>query len=280
MTTYAIQRLKALGICDATAYKVAQTLSLSSLSAGKRIWPASNAPIAWRLIINGIVAAITPTAKGVDEAQNIYGPESWFGEQPIINADTSYIEYVCVTDVELLSMAAPTFLKLLDTEPGFAKYMAHLTAWRAQRDAEMLMLMKAANPRLRTVLGLGVCFEAMAVKSNRPSTESLTDSITLAVNQDILAQLCGVSRTSFWETTSRLGNEGWLKAHYGKLEQLHSPVWRTVIRLRRESRSAKMNPAIKELLREFSHADMANRTPLTRPPEFKSLQPLPSPPAF
>lgn len=259
--TYATQRLKVLGISDSTAYRVASTLLLASLRAGEPIWPARNSSIAWRLIVNGMVAASIPTEKGGHEVQNIYGPETWFGEQPIINAAPSYIEYVCVTDVELLSMPAAIFVQLLDEEPCFAKSIARLTSWRAQRDAEILMLVKAGNPALRTVIGLGMFFEAIAAKSCRPVTENLTDTLTLPVKQHILAQLCGVSRTSLWENMSKLEDEGWLKVHYGKLELLNLPVWRTVMRRRRESRSAKMNPTIEEILSEFRHADMAKPSP-------------------
>lgn len=261
MSTYVTQRLKALGISDATASKVSQEFSLSSLSAGAPVWPASNSTIAWRLIINGIVAVITPMADGVNEVQNLYGPETWFGEQPIINAASSYIEYVCVTDVELLNMPAVIFLRLLDEESNFAKCVTRLTSWRAQRDAEILMLVKAGNPPLRTVIGLGMLFEAIAAKSNRPITENLTDRLTLPVKQHILAQICGVSRTSLWESMSRLEEDGWLKVHYGKLEMLNLPAWRTVMRRRRESRSAKMHPTIEELLSEFNNADMARPSP-------------------
>lgn len=261
MTTYATQRLKALGLSDATAYRVAPKLSLSSLSAGTPIWPSSNATIAWRLVINGIVASTVPVTKGGHEVQNIYGSEAWFGEQQIINAVSSYIEYICITDVELLSMPASIFLQLLDKEPYFAKYMTRLTSWRAQRDAEILMLMKIGNPTLRTVLGLGSFFEAIASKSDHPITEDLTDTLTVPVNQHILAQLCGVSRTSLWENMSKLEDAGWLKIHYGKLELINLSAWRTVMRRRRESRSAKMNPTIEDLLIEFDHADMAKPNP-------------------
>lgn len=262
MTTYVAQRLKALGISDAAVYRVAPKLTLSSLNAGAPIWPANNSTIAWWLIISGFVAAIIPTAKGDHEALNLYGSETWFGEQQIINVASSYIEYVCITDVELLSMPASIFLQLLDEEPHFAQYMARLTSWRAQRDAEILMLVKAGNSALRTVVGLGMFFEAIAAKSSRPITENLTDTLTLPVKQHLLAQLCGVSRTSLWENMSKLKDAGWLKIHYSKLELVNLPAWRAVMRRRRESRSAKMNPTIEDLLIEFEYADMAKPNPV------------------
>jgi CRP/FNR family transcriptional regulator, cyclic AMP receptor protein len=261
MATYATQRLRAFGISEAAAYKVAPTLSLSSLSAGDVVCSAAASTKAWRLIIDGFVGAVIPSVKEGGEVQNIYGPESWFGEQSILNSADSYIEYVCITDVELLNMPASTFLWLLDEEPGFAKCAARLTSWRAQRDAEMLMLAKAGNPALRTVLGLGMFFEAVAAKSDRPNTENLVDSLTLPVGQHVLAQLCGVSRTSLWENVSRLEDGGWLKVHYGKLELFGLSTWRTVMRRRRESRSVRMNPTIDELLSEFVSADLVQPNP-------------------
>jgi CRP-like cAMP-binding protein len=236
---------------------VAQKLTLSSLSAGAHIWPADNSILAWRFIISGIVAAVTPAAKGVCKAQTIYGSEAWFGENQIINVASSYIKYVSATDVELLNMPAPIFLYLLDREPVFSAYMTRLVSWRAQCESEVLMLMKAGNPCLRTVIGLGMIFEAMAAKSNLPITENMTDSITIPVKQEVLAQLCGVSRTSLWENMSRLEDEGWLNVHYSKLELLKLPTWRAVMRRRRGSPTAKMDTSIEEILLEFHRADLA-----------------------
>lgn len=261
MATYVFQKLKAVGISDAAAHRIAPTLSLSSLRAEAPIWPSGNSPVAWRFVINGVVAAVVPVEGGGVEVQNLYGAEAWFGEQSIINASSSYVEYVCVTDVELVSMPATVFLRLLDEECSFAVRIARLISWRAQRDAETLLLIKAGNSALRAVIGVGMLFEAIAAKSDQPVTENMTDSLSLPVSQHVLARLCGVSRTSLWESMSKLEGAGWVKVHYGKVELFGLHAWRIVMRRRRESRSAKMNPTINELLKEFSHADMAKPNP-------------------
>lgn len=261
MSGYAVNRLRTLGLSNETAFKVAQTLVYSSLDACDPIWPANNSADAWRFIISGFAAAVTRVTNEANVAHNIYGPETWLCEQHILNATPSSIQYVCITDVELMNMPAATFLKLLDHEPSFATYMARLTSWRAQRDAEILVLVKAGNPALRTVIGLGMFFEAIAAKSQRPVTEDLATTLTLPVKQHILAQLCGVSRTSLWDTMRRLEEDGWLKVHYGRLELLALPAWRAVMRRRRESRSANMQPTIEQLLSEFRHGDMARPAP-------------------
>jgi len=261
MATYVFQKLKAVGISDAIAYRIAPTLSLSSLRAEARIWPSRDSPAAWWFVISGVVATVVPVEGGGCEVQNLYGAEAWFGEQSIINASSSYVEYVCVTDVELVSMPASIFLRLLDEECSFAVRIARLISWRAQRDAETLMLIKAGNSALRAVIGVGMLFEAVAAKSDQPVTENMADTLSLPVSQHVLSRLCGVSRTSLWESMSRLEGAGWIKIHYGRVELFGLQAWRVVMRRRRESRSAKMNPTINELLEEFSHADMAKPNP-------------------
>lgn len=258
MSTYAIQRLQALGLSEKVAYSVAPKLSITSLLANEVIDRHVNA---WRLIISGMVAAVTPSAKNGGMAENIYGPEAWFGEQPIINAGSTYTQYACIVDVELLSMPATVLLQLLDQELSFANHMTRLISWRAQRSSEMLMLMKGGNPCLRTVMGLGLFFEALAAKSNFPITANMQEGVSIPAKQEVLAQLCGVSRTFISEYVLRLQAEGWLISHYGRLELVNLQTWRTFIRRRRESRCATMSPTIEQILEEFVRADMGEKPP-------------------
>lgn len=268
MSTYVVQRLRSLGISEKAAYSVAPKLHISSLPAGEVIWQGSRHGDAWWLIISGMVAAVTPSAKGgKSQVDNIYGPEAWFGELPIINASETYTEYTGITDVELLSMPAAIFLELLGQELNFANYMIRLISWRAQRNSEIRMLMKVGNPCLRTVMGLGLFFEAWAAKSHRPVTANMHAGVSIPVKQEVLAQLCGVSRTSISEYVLRLQAEGWLISHYGRLELVNLQTWRTLIRRRRASRFATMAPTIEQILKEFVHADMEEKGSVALPAE-------------
>lgn len=258
MSTYAVQKLKALEISDISAYKVAKKLTRASYVAGESVWPTRNSFLAWRLVVNGILAVVTPSSNGSMEAQNLYGPDTWVGEHSIINADHSYIEYVCVTDVELLNMPAVVFLQLLDRETRFAKKIALVSKLRAQHNAEMLVLMRTGNSNLRMLIGLGMFFEAVASKTNRLKADHQVDSIPIAVKLNTLPNLLGVSPAFFWGNLKRLEHDGWLKVHNDKLELLDLATWRGVTRRRREYHFTKTAPTIEELLAEFRHEGMTN----------------------
>jgi CRP-like cAMP-binding protein len=261
MSSYASQRLNAIGVRSEAAHRVAKTLALSSQKGNSKIDLACGVAQSWVFIITGIVAAIAAKEKGGYAVLNIYGPETWIGENHILHSTSTSIEYICLTDVEFLRLSGDIFLQLVETEPGFVKHLTRLVAWRGQHSAEMLLLIKNGNPCLRSVIGLGLFFEALAARSNCPITNNMEDSITVPVKQDVIAQLCGVSRTSLWESMRRLEECGWLKIRYGELELLNLPAWRTVIRRRRECQFAKMDPTIDELLLEFDRADLAQPSP-------------------
>lgn len=253
--TYIVQRLRKLGLPEAVATQTASTVKVQSFDAGRRIWAKGSEIGHWQYIITGLVSASVATSNSESTPLSIYGKGSWFGEQSIINRKPSFADYVCLTDTEVLTLPAASFDGLFVQEAQFARYVAKLMAWRVQKTAETLTLMKLGNPCLRVVMGLAQFAEALAYKSDRPPTIGFGEGVEIPIPQSTLASLCGVSRTLFSEYVQQLALQGWLKISYGKLELLNIQTWHSFARSQRDNSVSHLNASIGELLQMLRSLD-------------------------
>ncbi|ABE47239.1 Crp/Fnr family transcriptional regulator [Polaromonas sp. JS666] len=256
MSNYAVQTLRRAGIPEPVARSVASKLKIKSYDAQHIIWTKGGQIDSWQFIMSGLVAAAAPTQGAQSIPIKIYGPGSWFGEQPILNRMPSYLEFSCLTPTQVITMPTALLWEIFDTEPGFSRYIAKLTAWRVQKATEMLMLMKLGNPCLRVVMGIAQFAEALASRSERPPTDGLDGGIEIPVKQNVIASLCGVSRTLVSEYLQRLAADCWLSVSYGRIELLSIGVWQRFTRSRRVHPMHHTNPTMDELLIELYRASV------------------------
>jgi CRP/FNR family cyclic AMP-dependent transcriptional regulator len=251
---YVAHILQKAGVSEPAAHSVAFKLCLKSYDEQEVIWAKGTQVQSWQFIITGLVAATAPTCEERSVPISIYGPGSWFGEQPILNRMPSHLAYVCLGPTQVLCMPMAVLWQLFNTEPGFARYIAKVATWRAQRKAETLVLMKLGNPCLRVVMGIAQFAEALASHSERPATEGLEGGIAIPVTQAVIAAMCGVSRAVFSEYVQPLASNGWLSISYGRIELLSIATWHRFSRARRADPISGVNPTMEELLAELHRA--------------------------
>lgn len=254
LSYFAVHILQKAGVSEPVARSLAPQLVIRGYDAQHAIWARGAEVQSWQFIISGLVAATTPTQEERSVPITIYGADSWFGEKPILNRMPARFEYVCLSETQVLVMPVTVFQRLFDTEPGFSRYLAKLTTWRAQRSAEMLTLMKLGNPPLRVVMGIAQFAEALASRSERPPTVGLDGGIAIPVSQAVVAQLCGVSRAGFSEHVQPLALDGWLSISYGRIELLSISTWQRFSSTRRAQPTDHINPTMGELLAELHRA--------------------------
>ncbi len=256
-TGYVYHRLRRLGLAEDLARRTAPVVKAQSFAVGAKLWVKGGEVDHWQYIMDGLVSASFPTTNSDSTPISIYGKGAWFGEQSIINRKPSFADYICLTPTEVLRMPSAVFDDLFVQESGFARYVAKLVAWRVQKTSETLTLMKLGNPCLRVVMGLAQFAEALAYRSERPPTIGYGQGVELPIGQNMLASLCGVSRTLFSEFVQQLAHERWLQISYGKLEILHVTTWHRFARLQRENSFNQLNPSIEDLLEVFNSLDEA-----------------------
>lgn len=251
---YAAHILQKAGVSRPVADGVAFRLSLKSFDAQDVIWTKGCEVESWQFIVSGLVAAAARTDDARSVPIAIYSAGSWFGEQPILNRMPSHLEYMCLAPTEVLTMPMAVLWQLFNTEPGFARYIARVAAWRAQKKAEMLVLMKLGNPCLRVVMGIAQFAEALVSRSERPATEGLDGGIAIPATQAVIAAMCGVSRAVFSEYVQPLAAHGWLAISYGQIELQSVGTWHRFYRIRRMQPTTRTNPTMEELLVELHRA--------------------------
>lgn len=252
---YAYQKLRKLGLSDASARTHSKLAKISSFGPNEVIWHKGAEVSSWHCIVTGLVVASVHTDNSECTPIALYGESSWFGEYSILNQKPSYANFVSLISTDVLSLSKDTVLSLLNEEPGFAVCMAKMMSWRAQKTSEMLMMMKLGNPCLRVVMGICQFAETLAYNADRPPTIGYGEGVTIPLIQSVLASLCGVSRTRLSEFAHHLAVNGWLRISYGKVEILSLNTWHRFATMQRERKFNNLNPTIEELLADLRACD-------------------------
>ena len=246
------KRLRYLGASDANALGFSTSIVSSKFETGEVVWSKGANIDAWYFILSGMVVATLPTSEKGTVPIGIYGPNSWFGEQSILNRKPSYVDYQCLTAVEVLSVSAATVLELLECDVGFSSSVAKLMSWRAQHNSEVLMLMKLGSPSLRVVMGICQFAETLAYNADRPPTIGFGEGIEIPVKQEVIASLCGVSRSRLSTYLQVLASHGWLRIAYGGIEIIALEAWQRFSNLQRLRTFGRLEPTMDELLAELN----------------------------
>lgn len=251
MTTssYIYQLLRGLGISERCALKMLPRVKMTAFDAGDVIWSKGGQVEAWTYIVSGLVGASVPLQEGGCIQVNIYGPRTWFGEEPLLNRYPSSLDYTCLTPVRVVTISSVDTMAAFNDEPEFARYIALLMAWRSRQHSERIVLVKQGSPSLRVVMGLALFAEAMCYNSARPPTRGLGGtSMEIPVKQAVVASVCGVSRSVFSEHVQHLASAGFLHANYAKLELRSIESWLRFSRKYQKNRTNVSKPTMDELV--------------------------------
>lgn len=183
---------------------------------------------------------------------HILGQHAWFGEQSLLSRQPSAMDYSCLTPVEVIGMDKMHLEAAFAQEPDFVRFLVGLVTWRVQQQSEMLMLMRLGSSSLRVVMGLAQLAEAIRHDLDVPVDSA--DRVEIPISQELIASLCGVSRTLFSEYLQHLVRAGWVKVRYGAIELKSPEVWQLFAQSQRARQRVANRPTIHDLLTEMSAA--------------------------
>lgn len=269
MSIYDYHVLKALGLSDRRVEQVISCMQKATFATGQVVLAKGETLRPWFHIVSGLVSASVPGKNGDHAPVDIYGPGSWFGEATIFNHHPSSLEYICLSPTRLISLPQAAALDAFENEPKFARYIAHLVAWRDRQHSEMLSLARLGNPTLRVVMGLAMFAESINNGSSHlPNfVSSSQDNLDIPLKQSLLAGICGVSRGVFSEHIKHLATADWLEANYSTVTLINLPAWCNFSRQRRAARTVNAKPSITEMLAHLQEAAAACASPS---PQFTS----------
>ena len=265
MSQFAKQLLRDVQLSEQRILKILPLLSIRSYEAGEIIWGKGRPVLAWNCVMTGFVAAGEPMARGGMMPLHVHGPHAWFGEQALLGGQASQLDYVCMTQVELIGMRQSCLEDALREEPEFRRFMLQLLARRVEEQTEFQLLLRLGGMPLRVVMGLAQ-FALNQPKSFtaqfKPQPE---DTVDISLSQDQIAAVCGVSRTLFSECLQKLAKAGWVKLRYGGMSLQSAAVWRLFARQWQQRQSSVRRQSMNELLSVLSQASVAALSPATRP---------------
>lgn len=252
MSNYAYRLLKKINFSERRILDTLPRLSIRSFEAGDVIWGKGLPVQSWYCVMSGYVAASVPLQTGGQMPVHILGQHAWFGEQSLLSRQPSPMDYSCLTSVEVIGMDKSLLESAFAQEPDFVRFLVSLVTWRVQRQSEMLMLMRLGSSSLRVVMGLAQLAEAIRYDLDIPANGA--ERIEIPISQELIAALCGVSRTLFSEYLQHLVRAGWVKVRYGAIE-LNSPeVWQVFAQTQRVRQKVASRPTIEDLLADMNAA--------------------------
>lgn len=252
MSNYAYRLLKKINFSERRILDVLPRLNIRSYDAGDVIWGKGLPVQSWFCVMSGYVAASVPLERGGQMPVSILGQHAWFGEQSLLSQQPSAMDYSCLTPVEVIGMDKSLLQAAFAQEPDFVRYLVGLVTWRVQQQSEMLMLMRLGSSSLRVVMGLAQLAEAIRHDLDLPA--EATGRVEIPISQELIASLCGVSRTLFSEYLQHLVRAGWVKVRYGAIELNAPAVWQTFAQTQRARQRVVSRPTIEDLLAEMSAA--------------------------
>lgn len=252
MSTYTYRLLKKINFSDRRILEVLPRMSIRSFEPGDVIWGKGLPVQSWYCVMSGYVAVSVPLEAGGQMPVQILGQHAWFGEQALLSQQPSAMDYRCLTPVEVIGMDKSQLESAFSHEPDFVRFLVGLVTWRVQQQSEMLMLMRLGSSSLRVVMGLAQLAEAICHDLELPA--SAIERVEIPISQELIASLCGVSRTLFSENLQHLARAGWVKVRYGAIELNAPEVWQLFAQTQRARQRVVSRPTIDDLLAELSAA--------------------------
>ena len=265
MSQFAKQLLRDVQLSDHRILKILPLLSIRSYEAGEIIWGKGRPVLAWNCVMTGFVAAAEPMAHGGMMPLNVHGPNAWFGEQALLGGKPGQVDYVCMTQVELIGMRQSCLENALREEPEFMRFMVQLLARRVEQHTELQLLLRLGGMPLRVVMGLAqfaVNQPESFTAQFKPQSE---DTVDISLSQDQIAAVCGVSRTLLSECLQQLARGGWVKLRYGGMSLQKAAAWRVFAQKWQLRQSRVGRQSMDELLDELAQASVEALSPVTRP---------------
>ena len=246
MSVYDYYALKGLGLTDVRISQLLPHISVNVFEPDDVIWSGVPAEHPFCHVLAGLVSASVRQSGATSCPLDIHTAGAWFGEAAIF--DQQPFEYLSLTETRLLMVPQKDALSIFNSDANFSRYIARMSSWRAQRNAEMLSLGRLGNPSLCVVFGLALLAESMTNGSSHLPNTLTKFELKVSVKQSIVAAICGVSRGVFSEQIQHLVASGWLKVNYSNITMLRVNGWISFAQGLRKQPLNDSKPAINELI--------------------------------
>lgn len=186
--------------------RVRAELAIRDVAAG-RIACARGAPVeGWVGVIDGLVKLSSDSAEGRSVTFAGVPAGGWFGEGSVLKDEPRRYDVVALRDSRIAVMPRQTFHWLIDTSPGFSRFLLVMLNERLGHFIAALEHQRLLGPEARVARCLAQLFNPQLY----PSTRS-----RLRISQSELGLLTGLSRQRVNQALGQLEALGLLETSYG-----------------------------------------------------------------
>ncbi|QEI07529.1 Crp/Fnr family transcriptional regulator [Pigmentiphaga aceris] len=191
-------------LTDVQATQLLPTIQIASVPAGGYIWRRGDTSDHWVGMVSGSMklCSTSPAGKSVTYTGMAYG---WIGEDGIVSGGARNCDAVALIDAVIAKMPAAVFLKLLEENPAFNRFVMRQMSERTQQFMELTAFEKMLDPVAKVARSLGALFNPWFFPPH---------SLELKVTQAEVADFCNMSRSRVSIALKQLEREGLVKVAY------------------------------------------------------------------
>jgi CRP/FNR family cyclic AMP-dependent transcriptional regulator len=183
---------------------VAETL-IRSVRAGGYVCRKGEPVTAWVGVLKGLVKLSSTTAEGRCVTFTGVPTGGWFGEGSLLKSEPRRYDAIALKDSTIAYVPRRTFMLLLDTNVGFNRFLLIQLNERLGQFIGMVEHDRSLPPESRVASELAVLFNPILYPGNRD---------TIAISQEELANLVGLSRQRTNRALKSLAQSGLIRVDY------------------------------------------------------------------
>ena len=165
----------------------------------------------WIGIVKGLVKMASISADGKPTTFTGIRDGGWFGEGSLLKNERRRYDIVALRETTAAYVTRAAFLQLLDESVGFNRFLLVQLNERLSQFIAMVENDRLLSPDARLARGLAGLFNPLLYPDIGP---------TLALSQEEIGQLIGVSRQRVNQALKHLEQQGLIKAEYGAIRVL------------------------------------------------------------
>jgi hypothetical protein len=145
---------------------------------------------------------------------------------------------------------------MMSSSPEFRDFVMKLCLQEATQYTEMMLQVKFGSPINRVISGLAMIADAFLSSPNTQQDKRLSGSghkeLRITLPQQMVAELCGVSRSYISKALLSLQKQGWIGLEYGQTVIRHPQAWRMLATNLRGGRLGSLEMKIDIAVAELS----------------------------
>lgn len=184
---------------------VRKTITERSVRAGGYVCRRGDAVEHWFGVIEGFVKLCSNSQGGRAVTFTCVASGGWFGEGSLLKDEPRRFDAIALRDTRSACLPRATFLWLLENSMAFNRFLVNQLNERLGQFVAMLEFERTLAPDIRVARCLSVLFNPLLYPRTGPR---------LAISQEEIASLCGLSRQTVNQALHALERQGWLRVDF------------------------------------------------------------------